>query len=200
MSQLIFYFITFTYLYLTYIRDMIYSMKDSTNNNISLGEQIRHRIKELRKKQKLYQEQLATKADMEATFLSRIERGHTTNIQINTLEKIITALNVDYATFFSFTDSDRPLNQIVAKLSLLHNQDEALTLINNLLDWKLGNTPNKSNKIKFVYPLQISSLILTPILKFEDGIRSSHELAFRQETEMQSILDYSKPKVTVYQS
>lgn len=200
MSQLIFYFITFTYLYLTYIRDMIYSMKDSTNNNISLGEQIRHRIKELRKKQKLYQEQLATKADMEATFLSRIERGHTTNIQINTLEKIITALNVDYATFFSFTDSDRPLNQIVAKLSLLHNQDEALTLINNLLDWKLGNTPNKSNKIKFVYPLQISSLILTPILKFEDGIRSSHELAFRQETEMQSILDYSKPKVTIYQS
>lgn len=179
---------------------MIYSMEDSTNNNISLGEQIRHRIKELRKKQKLSQEQLATKADMEATFLSRIERGHTTNIQINTLEKIITALDVDYATFFSFTDSDRPLNQIVAKLSLLHNQDEALTLINNLLDWKLGNTPNKSNKIKFVYPLQISSLILTPILKFEDGIRSSHELAFRQETEMQSILDYSKPKVTIYQS
>ncbi|HEM5143448.1 TPA: helix-turn-helix transcriptional regulator [Streptococcus suis] len=105
----------------------------------SLGEQICHRIKELRKQQGLSQEQLANKADMEATFLSRIERGHTTNIQINTLEKIIAALDIDYPTFFSFNTSVQPLHQIVAKLSLIPNQEEALTLINALLDWKLNN-------------------------------------------------------------
>ena len=105
----------------------------------SLGEQICHRIKELRKQQGLSQEQLANKADMEATFLSRIERGHTTNIQINTLEKIIAALDIDYPTFFSFNTSNQPLHQIVAKLSLISNQEDALTLINALLDWKLNN-------------------------------------------------------------
>nr|WP_039692514.1 helix-turn-helix transcriptional regulator [Streptococcus gallolyticus] len=114
-------------------------MTSNKEYNLSLGEQIRHRIKELRKQQGLSQEQLANKADMEATFLSRIERGHTTNIQINTLEKIISALDIDYPTFFSFNTSDQPLHQIVAKLSLISNQEEALTLINALLDWKLNN-------------------------------------------------------------
>lgn len=115
-------------------------MRPNTDYSLPLGEQIRHRIKELRKQQGLSQEQLANKADMEATFLSRIERGHTTNIQINTLEKIISALGIDYPTFFSFSTSHNPIHQLVAKISLLHNQEEALQVINALLDWKLDNS------------------------------------------------------------
>lgn len=103
---------------------------------MSLGKHISQRIKELRLKQGLSQEQLAAKADMEATFISRIERGSQNNIQINTLEKIIAALNVDYLTFFSFTDDDNPLSRIVGKLSLQKNQEDTLKIIDALLDWK----------------------------------------------------------------
>lgn len=103
---------------------------------MSLGEHISQRIKELRLKQGLSQEQLATKADMEATFISRIERGSQNNIQINTLEKIITALEVDYLTFFSFTDDENLLSRIVGKISLQQNQEATLKIIDDLLDWK----------------------------------------------------------------
>ncbi|HEM3173501.1 TPA: helix-turn-helix transcriptional regulator [Streptococcus suis] len=104
---------------------------------MTLGLHIAQRIKELRKQQGLSQEQLATKADMEATVLSRIERGQNPNIQVNTLDKIISALGVPYQIFFSFTDTDDQLSRVVGKISLTENEKDTLELLENILDWKL---------------------------------------------------------------
>ena len=60
------------------------------------------RIKELREKQGLTQLKLAEILDMEASNLSKIERG----IQIpkeESLEKISSALNVDVKELFNYT-------------------------------------------------------------------------------------------------
>ncbi|EPM6858429.1 helix-turn-helix transcriptional regulator [Enterococcus faecalis] len=38
----------------------------------------------------------------DVSYLGRIERGKSANIPISTLEKIISALNEGYSTFFSF--------------------------------------------------------------------------------------------------
>lgn len=96
--------------------------------------QVARRIKELRTSQKLTQETLASKADMDTTSFSRIERGQNPDVRLKTLDRIIKALGVDYPTFFTFTDDDSPKNQIAGKLPLLNEDDELLDIINRLLD------------------------------------------------------------------
>lgn len=105
--------------------------------HMSLGIQVAKRIRELRKSKRLSQEQLAIRADMEATVLSRIERGLSPNIQINTLERIISALEVTPSTFFHFTDDNSPTSQLVAKLSIIEQPEKTVLLLNQLLDWKM---------------------------------------------------------------
>lgn len=106
---------------------------------MSFGYAIASRIRELRKSKGLTQEKLAIKADMEATVLSRIERGQATNIQVNTLDKIITALETDYVTFFSFTDSSDIQTRLVGKLSLVdeENREGLLSIVEKMIDWKI---------------------------------------------------------------
>lgn len=62
--------------------------------------EIANRIRELRIAKNMTQEKLAEKIGFDVSFLGRIERGKSANIQINTLEKIIHALDEDYTTFF----------------------------------------------------------------------------------------------------
>lgn len=49
---------------------------------------------------------LADKAGIDVNALGRIERGENSNIKSGTLNKLIETLEVDYQTFFSFTDND----------------------------------------------------------------------------------------------
>lgn len=108
-------------------------MKNTTTKK-DFSHQVANRIKELRTSQHLTQEALAFKANMDTTSFSRIERGQNPDVRLRTLERIIGALEVDYPTFFSFTDDDSPKNQIAAKLALLDDDDSILAIINLLLD------------------------------------------------------------------
>jgi transcriptional regulator with XRE-family HTH domain len=57
-------------------------------------------IRHFRKLASISQESLADKADLDRTYISGIERG-VRNITLDSLEQIITALNVDVQTFFT---------------------------------------------------------------------------------------------------
>lgn len=57
------------------------------------------RIADLRLKKKLSQQRFAYEADVERSYLSRVEKGEK-NISLKTLHKIIYALNITYAEFF----------------------------------------------------------------------------------------------------
>lgn len=68
---------------------------------MSLSENVSKRIYELRTNKKMTQEKLADKAGMDVNALGRIERGQNSNIKLETLDKIIRTLEIDYRTFFS---------------------------------------------------------------------------------------------------
>lgn len=58
-------------------------------------------IKYFRKINNLSQEQLAEKANLDRTYISGIERGRR-NITLDSLDKIIVALEIDKKTFFNY--------------------------------------------------------------------------------------------------
>lgn len=103
--------------------------------------EIANRIRELRTAKRMTQEQLADKIGFDVSYLGRIERGKSANIQINTLEKIIHALDEDYATFFSFEETENRYTTVLHGLSLSDNQEELLDIIEKII--KLGNQKNK---------------------------------------------------------
>jgi transcriptional regulator with XRE-family HTH domain len=57
------------------------------------------RIVLLRKAKKLSQQKFAYAADMERTYLNHIEKGRK-NISINTLQKVLSALEISFKDFF----------------------------------------------------------------------------------------------------
>lgn len=98
-----------------------------------IGNKIGERILELRLSKKMTQEQLAERAQIDSSVISRIERGTRTNLRLNTLDKIIKALNTDYETIFSFSDNQSVNKRIISKLALI-NDNEALQTIEKLID------------------------------------------------------------------
>lgn len=80
------------------------------------------------------QEQLAYKIGFDVSYLGRIERGTSANIQIITLEKIINALDEDYSIFFSFGNTENRYTAIFHKLSILENRDEILDIIEKIIN------------------------------------------------------------------
>lgn len=66
--------------------------------------------------------------------LGRIERGENSNIKLETLNKLIEALELDCKTSFAFTDSDNE----VAKLSLVDDEEKYLEIFNKILDIELN--------------------------------------------------------------
>lgn len=67
---------------------------------MDIRKKIGGRIKELRIKEKLTQESLAYKANMDKTYLNEVENGKR-NVSVINLEKIIVALEANFSTFFS---------------------------------------------------------------------------------------------------
>ena len=104
---------------------------------MSLGKSVSNRIYELRIKKQLTQEMLADKAGMDVNALGRIERGQNSNIKLETLNKLIEALELDYQTFFAFTDSDNEVAKLIAKLSLVDDEEKYLEIFNKILDIEL---------------------------------------------------------------
>ncbi|CAH1200490.1 hypothetical protein PAECIP111893_01396 [Paenibacillus plantiphilus] len=68
-----------------------------------IGEKVRF----IRKQQGLTQEELAEKAQLMYQYIGAVERG-TRNISIDSLEKIIAALGVDYNQFINFDEFGLP--------------------------------------------------------------------------------------------
>ncbi|OOV20781.1 transcriptional regulator [Flavobacterium sp. LM4] len=64
--------------------------------NIKIGD----RIRELRKVKGLSQEALANLAEVDRTYVTKVETGKK-NVTVKILEKIIIALNTDFGTFFN---------------------------------------------------------------------------------------------------
>lgn len=70
-----------------------------------IQEKVGKRIKELRNKLGISQEELAYRADVHRTYIASLEVGKR-NISIGTLEKIVVALNVSFSQFFDFKGND----------------------------------------------------------------------------------------------
>ncbi|WP_281324381.1 helix-turn-helix transcriptional regulator [Flavobacterium sp. IMCC34518] len=67
--------------------------------NIKIGD----RIRELRKAKGLSQEALANIAEVDRTYMTKVETGKR-NVTVKILDKIIIALDSDFATFFNESD------------------------------------------------------------------------------------------------
>ena len=98
---------------------------------MTLKNQVGKRIKELRVKQKISQEKLAEIAEISQNMLSGIETGNNF-CSAETLEKIITALEVEPNELFDFGHQ--------------RNDDELLTEINKMLS-------KNPEKIKEIYKI-----------------------------------------------
>lgn len=66
-----------------------------------IKEKVGKRIKELRTKQGLSQEEFAFKCDLDRTYITSLERGKR-NISLENLEKIAKAFNMSLSEFFNF--------------------------------------------------------------------------------------------------
>ena len=66
-----------------------------------IKEKVGQRIKELRTKQGLSQEEFAFKCDLDRTYITSLERGKR-NISLENLEKIAKAFNMTLSEFFDF--------------------------------------------------------------------------------------------------
>lgn len=66
-----------------------------------ITQQVGLRIKELRHKLGISQEELAARADVHRTYIASLEVGKR-NVSILTLEKIVNALNISMSSFFDF--------------------------------------------------------------------------------------------------
>ncbi|MBQ7307749.1 MAG: helix-turn-helix transcriptional regulator [Clostridia bacterium] len=66
-----------------------------------IKEKVGQRIKELRTKQGLSQEEFAFKCELDRTYITSLERGKR-NISLENLEKIAKAFNMSLSQFFDF--------------------------------------------------------------------------------------------------
>ncbi|MCD1257645.1 helix-turn-helix transcriptional regulator [Paenibacillus athensensis] len=67
----------------------------------SLAKLVGERIRQLRKEQKLSQEELGELAQLQSSYIGGVERGER-NVSLETLEKIIQAFNISFFEFFRF--------------------------------------------------------------------------------------------------
>lgn len=68
---------------------------------LMIEEKVGNRIKELRNKLGISQEELGFRSGVHRTYIASLEVGKR-NISISTLEKIVTALEVTFSEFFNF--------------------------------------------------------------------------------------------------
>ncbi len=67
---------------------------------MDINNKIGDRIRDLRKTKNISQETLANIAEVDRTYMTGVETGKR-NVTVKILEKIIVALDTDFATFFN---------------------------------------------------------------------------------------------------
>lgn len=97
---------------------------------MDVKELIGNRIKELRKKKGLSQEQLSEKAEITPNYLSRVERG-TENPTLNMLIRLANALEVEMWEMFDFghRGSRRDLKSILNKVAGEANEEQLRLMV-----------------------------------------------------------------------
>lgn len=65
-----------------------------------IQEEFGRRLRELRQEKNLSQEALAHKADLDRTYITSLENGRR-NVSIQTMAKVLQALEVSFVDFFS---------------------------------------------------------------------------------------------------
>lgn len=88
-----------------------------------------NRIKELRFKNKLSQEQLSLLSELDPKYINKLENGRY-QIRLETLSKILDALQISYFEFFeskSF-DENSLLNELVSSLAVLSEEEQAIKI------------------------------------------------------------------------
>lgn len=93
--------------------------------NKTLQKQIATQIIRLRKEQGLSQEKLAEKADIDSSYLGRVERNEV-RFTVHTAEKIITGLEVTPSEFFEFLKLDESTSEIFDLLTKSTLQKNAI--------------------------------------------------------------------------
>ena len=100
---------------------------------MDLKQMLGARIKEIRAKKKITQEQLSERMGINPKFLSSIERGKE-NPTLNTLIRLSESLEVDLAEIFSFIQIEDPTQRKSLITSLLNEADsDQLKLIFKIL-------------------------------------------------------------------
>lgn len=100
---------------------------------IELTKQVGERIRYMRKLRDWTQEQLAERAGLQHSYIGGVERGDR-NISLETLEKIIIALDVDPMELFRF----EPNTMSAAQKKRRRTMDEHMTLINSRRTDEIG--------------------------------------------------------------
>ena len=104
---------------------------------INLREFVAKQIRLLRLKSGMTQEYLAEKAELGFNYIYRLENKQL-NVKLETIEKIIQALDTDIETFFdiSVTESNPLINQLIYKIKELtpSKQERSLKLMIQLID------------------------------------------------------------------
>lgn len=95
--------------------------------NDQLASFIVNRIKELRNKHQLTQEQLSLKAGLDPKYINKLENGRF-GLRIETLTKILDTLEISYLDFFEFSNSKNSdnINELISKLSTLSIEEQEL--------------------------------------------------------------------------
>ncbi|KGO83154.1 helix-turn-helix transcriptional regulator [Flavobacterium rakeshii] len=67
---------------------------------MDINQKIGERIRELRKQKNISQEALANIAEVDRTYMTGVETGKR-NVTVKVLERIVEALELDFASFFN---------------------------------------------------------------------------------------------------
>lgn len=91
-------------------------------------------VREYRLSKKLTQQELAEKSDLSLPFINLIENNRR-NLSVDTLLKILSAMNVDPSDFFRplSETSDDNLQLLIEKIQLNNNRTEIIELFLNIL-------------------------------------------------------------------
>lgn len=170
--------------------------------NKTLNKQIAAQIIRLRKEQGLSQEELAEKADIDSSYLGRVERNEV-RFTVNTAEKIITGLEVTPSEFFEFLKLDESTSEIfdlLTKINASKKRDIMLNIIKEMLELTEWN-----NSLQLITNL-FTSLELSTIIAYAWGeimyprIRNLREDNDLTQQDMAMTLNISQTTYSRYES
>ena len=101
-----------------------------------LNEQISRQIRVYRKERKMTLADLATRCNIDDTYLGRVERNEI-NITLNTLDRIIDGLGMTNSEFFSFLEIEERSPEIFNLIQGIlesKEKEKILELIRGILD------------------------------------------------------------------